>query len=152
VALPTETKRKAAMDIVLAEEETRGAEVVLPGSWAKEKESGCDLLSTPPGAAEPDHVEVKGWGEPFLSSSGKFLYAGQDIRASQFEAAKKHANYRIEIVANLDAYLRGEGPYQRLTLKAEAIVARAVPRLYDVLLEGLEPDVRTINEVGRTLG
>lgn len=41
-----------------------------------------------------------------------------------------------EIVANLIAYLAGAGPYERLTLTADEICERAIPRLYDVSCPG----------------
>jgi hypothetical protein len=106
---------------------------VLPGSWSKEKEYGCDILSTPPGAAAPHPIEVKAWGEPFLTAKGRFTY-DQDIRASQFTAAQHSDHYRLEIVANLEACLAGNSHYERLTITAHEIRERAVPRL----LHGLE--------------
>jgi hypothetical protein len=53
----------------------------------------------------------------------------------------RNDDYRIEIVANLTAYLAGEGPYERLTLTAAEIRARAEPRLYDVPLGGKEDEI-----------
>jgi hypothetical protein len=144
MALHTDTKRRAAMEIVLAEERDRGCVTELPGSSVKEKEHGCDILSTPPGAEVPHPVEVKAWGEPLLTSKGRFNY-DQDIRASQFAAANLSDEYRLEIVANLDAYLAGAGPYERLTLGAFEIRERAAPRLYDVSLDGLRERIRTIS-------
>jgi hypothetical protein len=138
--LATEVKRKAAVEIVLVEEREKGWSAEPIKTWVGEKKFGCDILSTPPDGGEPQRVEVKGWGEPMLTPTGTFTY-GQDIRASQFEAAKMAPNYRIEIVANLDAYLAGRGGYQRLTLKAEEIRTRAIPRLYDIPLDGLEGQV-----------
>jgi hypothetical protein len=137
VPLPTQKKQLAAMEIVVAEEGARGWEAVWVGSWAKEKELGCDLLSTPPDGSEPFRVEVKGWGEPLFTQQGRFRY-GQDIRVSQLNAALAHERYRIEIVANLDAYLRGEGSADRLTLYRHEILERVIPRLYDIPLDGLE--------------
>jgi hypothetical protein len=64
---------------------------------------------------------------------------------SQYEAAMAHSNYRIEIVANLDAYLRGEGGYDRLTVTADYIRVHAVPRGYDVPLDGLRDQVGHVN-------
>ena len=107
---------------------------------------GCDLLSVPPQGGDPHPVEVKGWGEAFLSgTSGRFAYH-QDIRASQMEAAQRDTNHRVEIVANLTAYMAGAGPYERLTLTAKEVLARAIPRLYDVPLTGLEDRIRRVNE------
>lgn len=127
---------------MLAEERTNGWQPREIGIATEEKRLGCDVLSVPPGGGEPHPVEVKGWGESFLSpTSGRFIYH-QDIRASQMEAAKRNAEYRLEIVANLTAYLGGAGLYERLSLTAEELLARAIPRLYDVPLTGLEDKVR----------
>ena len=107
----------------------------------EEKRLGCDVLSLPPAGGDPHPVEVKGWGEPFLSVSGRFNYA-QDIRASQMEAAQPDPNFRVEIVANLTAYPTRTGPYARLTLTAAEICDRAIPRLFDIPLEGLTERIR----------
>jgi hypothetical protein len=40
---------------------------------------------------------------------------------------------------------RRTGPYERLTLSAGEIRERAVPRLYDVRLEGLQERIRTVD-------
>lgn len=141
--LKTEIKRRAAMAIVLAEEAAQGRIAKALASWAGEKMFGCDILSSTSSDEEPERVEVKGWGEPLLTAGGKFTYP-QDIRASQFDAACVTSHYRIEIVANLDAYLLGSGGVQRLTLSAEYIRAHAVPRLYDVPLESLKGEVRVV--------
>jgi hypothetical protein len=141
VPLATETKRRAAMAIVTAEEQARGHRVELPGSWANERLYGCDLLSYPPDSGEPERVEVKGWGEPILTSTGRFTY-GQDIRASQVAAVLGDAPFRLEIVANLDAHLNGGADYQRLTLSSSEIRSRLMPRLYEIPLAGLEDRVR----------
>jgi hypothetical protein len=134
--------RAEAVRIVLLEERARGWQPKEIGIATEEKRLGCDLLSIPPEGGDPHPVEVKGWGEAFLSlSSGRFVY-DQDIRASQMEAAKRNPNYRLEIVANLTAYLAGTGPYERLTLTAAEICERAVPRLYDVPLSGMEEGIR----------
>src|SRR4051794_6744717 len=109
--------RREAMRIVLAEEKDRGWTATAIGSARAEKQHGCDILSTPPEGGTPHPVEVKGWGEPFLGARGRFLYA-QDIRDSQYEAAKRHPNFRLEIVANLTAFLAERAPYERLTLTA----------------------------------
>src|SRR5207245_8940150 len=96
-----------------------------------------DILSTPPAGGDPHRVEVKGWGEPMLRPNGTFTW-GQDIRSSQYAAATAHGTYRIEIVANLDAHLRGDGRYDRLTRTAVEICARALPHLYDLKLQGIQ--------------
>ena len=123
------------MDIVLAEEIAAGWTPRVLGAAAMQKQHGCDVLSTPPGGGVAHPVEVKGWGEPFLTSRQQFSYH-QDIRASQMLAAQRDPNYRIEMVANLTAYLAGTGPYERLTLTASELIERAVPRLFDVPLTG----------------
>lgn len=128
------------MDIVLAEELAAGWSPRVLGAAALEKHHGCDILSTPPGGGEPHPVEVKGWGEPFVSGRGRFGY-DQDIRASQMAAAQRDPNFRIEMVANLTAYLAGSGPYERLTLSSDEIIRRAIPRLYDVPLTGKEREI-----------
>jgi len=128
------------MEVVLAEEIAAGWAPRVLGAAALEKQHGCDILSTPPAGGDPHPVEVKGWGDPFIAARRRFAY-DQDIRASQMEAAKRDPNFRIEIVANLTAYLAGAGPYERLTLTASEIIERAVPRLYDVPLTGKEPEI-----------
>ena len=134
--------RAEAVRIFLAEERARGWNPTEIRVATQEKRLGCDVLSVPPEGGEPHPVEVKGWGEAFLSvSSGRFVYH-QDIRTSQMEAAMRDPNYRVEIVANLTAYLAGRGSYERLTLTADEVCERAVPRLYDVPLAGLEQRIR----------
>jgi hypothetical protein len=128
------------MDIVVAEEIVAGHHPHVLGAAALEKQHGCDILVTTGDGEEPTPVEVKGWGEPFFSASGLWRYP-QDIRASQMEAARRNPAYRIEIVANLTAYLAGDGPYERLTLTAQEICERAEPRLYDVPLAGKEDEI-----------
>jgi len=136
--------RAEAVRIVLAEEIARGWKPTEIGVAAEEKRLGCDVLSVPPEGGEAHPVEVKGWGEPFLSlSSGRFIDF-QDIRSSQMEAARRDRNYRVEIVANLTAYLAGTGPYERLTLTAAEVCERAIPRLYDVPLTGMEERIRRV--------
>lgn len=134
--------RSEAVRIVLEEERKRGWKATEVGVAKEEKRLGCDILSVPPTGGEPHAVEVKGWGEGFLRSvSGRFAY-DQDIRASQLEAAERDPNYRLEIVANLAAYVAGAGRYERLTLTAAEICQRAVPRLCDVRLTGMEDQIR----------
>ncbi len=128
------------MEIVLAEERAAGWAPHVLGAAGLEKEHGCDILSGPPGGGEPHPVEVKGWGEPFIAVRGRFGYH-QDIRATQMQAADRDPNFRIEIVANLTAYLSRTGPYERLALTAPEIVERAIPRLYDVPLAGKEGEI-----------
>lgn len=71
--------RAEAVRIVLQEEADLGWKASEIGVATEERRLGCDLLSIPPGGGEPHPVEVKGWGEPFLSNSGRFRY-DQDIR------------------------------------------------------------------------
>jgi hypothetical protein len=79
--------RAEAVRIFLAEERARGWKPTEIGVPAEEKRRGCDVLSIPPEGWDPYPVEVKGWGEPSLSVSGRFNYP-KDIRASQMESAK----------------------------------------------------------------
>lgn len=129
------------MAVIVAEEEACGRRVELPGSWAKEKLLGCDLLAHSKDVEEAERVEVKGWGETMLSPRGRFTY-GQDVRASQVQAVFSGVRYRLEIVGNLDAHLGLGEPYHRLTLDADDIKSRLIPRLYEVPLTGLEGRVR----------
>lgn len=128
------------MEIVVAEELAAGHQPHVLGAAVLEKEHGCDIIVTPAEGSEPTPVEVKGWGEPFFFASGLWRY-DQDIRASQMKAAKRNPDYRVEIVANLTAYLAGDGPYERLTLTAGEICERAKPRLHDVPLTGKEDEI-----------
>lgn len=73
------------MNVILQEEADRGWQAPALGAAGAEKEHGCDILSIPPRGGEPHPVEVKGWGEPCMSVSGRFRY-DQDIRESQFQA------------------------------------------------------------------
>ena len=52
---------------MLAEEQARGWQAKPVGSAKKERELGCDLVSTSPDGSLVERVEVKGWGEPLLS-------------------------------------------------------------------------------------
>lgn len=131
--------RATAMKIVVAEETARGWSPHVIGDAKQEKKHGCDILSTPLGGGDPHRVEVKGWGEPFRRPSGKFFYT-QDIRDSQMSSARRDKPFRIEIVANLTAYLQDQDPYERLTLRADEI-ATATPRLWEFALEGKEHEI-----------
>jgi hypothetical protein len=133
--------RRAAMEIVIADEHGNGWTPTVIGVAALEKQHGCDILSTPPEGGDPHPVEVKGWGKPFIGVRGRFLYT-QDLRASQMTAAKNNpTNFRIEIVANLTRYLAGEAPYERLTLRADEITS-AEPRLWEVKLDAKRDEIR----------
>ncbi len=129
-----------AMDIVICDERRNGWSPYVIGASKREKAHGCDILSTPPSGDKPHPVEVKGWGERFRGPSGKFLYA-QDVRDSQMTAARQDDNFRIEIVANLAAHIADGKPYERLTLHANQ-VRSAVPRLYEVVLDGMANEIR----------
>lgn len=132
--------RAAAMEIVLREEAEKGWKAQAVRSVTEEKRHGCDILSIPPAGGEPHPVEVKGWSEPFLSPTG-LLRHHQDLRASQFKAAHARDDYRIEVVANLAAYLAGQEPYQRLTLRANQI-RQALPSAYELPLAELAREIR----------
>lgn len=62
--------RAEAVRIVLLEERARGWQPKEIGIATEEKRLGCDLLSVPPEGGDPHPVEVKGWGEAFLSLLG----------------------------------------------------------------------------------
>jgi hypothetical protein len=136
----SEEIRKMAMDIVIREEQRNGWSPCAIGAARGEKEHGCDILSAPPSGGKPHPVEVKGWGERFRGPSGKFLYA-QDVRASQMAAARQDDNFRVEIVANLAAHIADGEPYECLTLHADQ-VRSALPRLYEVVLDGMANEIR----------
>jgi hypothetical protein len=132
------------MTIVLAEERARGFEAAAVPSVRLEKEYGCDILSTPPSGREPHRVEVKGWGEPLLRARGGWSY-DQDIRPSQYAAASTFPTYRLEIVANIEAWLAGIGELERLTLTAKHIVENAYISQYRVPLELLRGEVTIVD-------
>jgi hypothetical protein len=70
-----------ATTIVCAEEVANGWPPGPPLSKSREREEGCDFLSTPPNGGEPHPVEVKGWGESLFLSDGRFRDR-QDINRS----------------------------------------------------------------------
>ena len=90
------------MSIVRAEEMVNGWAPGPPLSKSREREEGCDFLSTPPDSGVPHPVEVKGWGESLFLPDGRFRDA-QDINAEQLARAQRDPNWRLEIVANLGA-------------------------------------------------
>jgi hypothetical protein len=94
------------------------------------------LFSTPPDGGAPHPIEVKGWGEPLLTTDGSFTYPA-DINREQLDRAKHDANWRLEIVGNLSAVLAGTGQPQRLTLTASEVAGRARCWRYQVPLDGL---------------
>jgi hypothetical protein len=71
-----------ATTIVCAEEVANGWTPGPPLSKSREREEGCDFLSTPPNGGEPHPIEVKGWGESLFLSDGRFRDR-QDINAEQ---------------------------------------------------------------------
>jgi hypothetical protein len=125
-----------AMAFVRAEETAKGWTPGPALSKAREREEGCDFLSTPPRGGEPHPVEVKGWGESLRGPDGRFRY-GQDINAEQFARAQRDPNWRLEIVANLTAVRARTGEVERLTLTAAEVCRLAVPWKYSVRLDGL---------------
>lgn len=86
-------------------------------------------------------MEVKGWGAPFIAKRGGFSWP-QDLQTSQYKAACDGRPLRVEIVANLTAYLAGKGPYERLTVTADFIAEHAVPAKYEVDLEPLRDQIK----------
>lgn len=127
---------KLAVEIVREAEIARGWEPgPLLGQHTQHQE-GCDLLSTPPDGGPAHRIEVKGWGEPLLTSDGSFTYPA-DVNREQFERAKSDPHWRLEIVGNLTAAQAETGQPQRLTLTGEEVVERAACWRYRVSLDGL---------------
>jgi hypothetical protein len=56
-------------------------------------------------------------------------------------AAQQDDNFRVEIVANLAAHIADGEPYECLTLHADQ-VRSALPRLYEVVLDGMANEIR----------
>jgi hypothetical protein len=122
------------MEIVLAEERLLGRSAEpLPGTRL-EKQYGCDILVHRGDDAEPERVEVKGWGDPLVGRRGKLSWP-LDVQVSQFEAARSGAPFRVEIVANLTRFLDGGDPYERLTVPGAFVADHALPSGYMVILE-----------------
>jgi hypothetical protein len=133
--------RRAAMQIVIAEECLAGrAPDPIKGTHL-EKEYGCDILVSVPGQSEPDRVEVKGWGEPFIAARGGFTWP-QPLEVSQYEAARRAIPFRVEIVANLRKFLQSAGMYERLTVDADYVREHARPSAYEVKLGPLRDQIR----------
>jgi hypothetical protein len=126
----------AAIEIIRAAEQARGWEVGPQLGQRAQRKAGCDLLSTPPGGGPPHPVEVKGWGAPLIAAEDSFSYPAE-VNGEQYCRAKQDPNWRLEIVANLTAFLAGTGQPERLTLTGAEVVERAYPRLYRVTLDGL---------------
>jgi hypothetical protein len=127
----------AAVEIVRAAETARGWR---PGSILGQRAQrleGCDFLSEPPDGGPAHRIEVKGWGEPLVTAGGSFSYPA-DVTREQYERAKAEpTTWRLEIVADLTAFLEGRGVPQRLTLDGSEVVERAYCWRYRVPLDGL---------------
>jgi hypothetical protein len=134
---------REAVAIVRQEELDRGWTPEPLLSKTQERLEGCDFFSTPPDGGPAHPIEVKGWGEPLIKANGSFTYPA-DVNAQQFERAQRDPTWRLEIVANLTAFLAGLGPYQRLTLSGGEVVERATPWKYTVTLEGLSGRVKEL--------
>ena len=77
-----------------------------------------------------------------LRPDGSFTYPA-DVNAEQLERAKPDANWRLVIVANLDAVIAGIGDPAVLTLTAADVVERAIGWRYRVALDGLRSSIAT---------
>lgn len=125
----------AAIEIVRAAEQARGWEVGPQLGQRAQRKAGCDLLSMPPDGGPRHPVEVKGWGAPLIAAEDSFSYPAE-VNREQYDRAKHDPNWRLEIVANLTAFLAGTGQSQRLTLTGAEVTERAYPKLYRVCLDG----------------
>jgi hypothetical protein len=130
-----------AVRIVRAEYRSAGWQLGPALSKQEERRQGCDFFAVHPDTGERVAIEVKGWGEPLLSPSGKFGYPA-DINAQQYERAVGDDDWRLEIVANLTAAREGSGDPQRLTLSAPEVRERAVALKLAVPLDGLQDRIR----------
>jgi hypothetical protein len=134
----------AAVKIVLAEERARGWTPRVLGA-SEQKANGCDIISTPPSSnAEPDFIEVKAWGRPFLTRSGKWSWPGFVVRESQLAACHDARSFRFEIVGNLDAHRERGESYERLTLTSSDVIGNETSHVvHEVkLVEALKPNIR----------
>ena len=136
-----EDVRVAAMEIIVAEEWLAGNTPEPIRGTHLEQVYGCDVLVRVPGLAEPEHVEVKGWGAPLIAHKGKFSWR-QDMQVSQYRAACSGVSYRMEIVANLRRFLDAGDGYDRLTVGGGFIREQAEPLGYQVDLEPLRDGIR----------
>ncbi len=135
-------KEKLAVEIVREREIARGwAPGPLLGQHAQH-EQGCDLLSSPPDGGLPSAIEVKAWGEPLLRPNGTFTYPA-DVNAEQLERARIDPDWRLIIVANLDAVRAGVGEAQLLDLDSAEVTKRAIGWRYRVPLGGLEDCIKS---------
>jgi hypothetical protein len=112
---------------------SQGWEVDPPLAQVEQRNEGCDFLARSPAGRE-HAIEVKGWGDPLVDSNGRFRHA-VDINAEQLSRAECDENWRLEIVANLDAVLTSRGHAQCLSLTAAEVRARAVGWRYRVNLD-----------------
>jgi hypothetical protein len=129
-------KEKIAVEIVRQRETACGwTPGPLLGQHAQHQQ-GCDLVSSPPGGGPPRAIEVKAWGEPLLRPNGTFTYPA-DVNAGQLQRAEIDPNWRLIIVANLDAVRAGQGDAQLLVLDAAEVTERAVGWRYRIPLDGL---------------
>jgi hypothetical protein len=136
-----EDVRAAAMEVIVAEEWLAGNTPEPIRGTHLEQVHGCDILVGVPGQAEPDRVEVKGWGEPMIAVRGKFSWR-QDMQVSQYRSASSGLPFRMEIVANLRRFLDAGDRYDRLTVDADFIRRQAQPSAYEVDLEPLREGIR----------
>lgn len=125
------------MEIVRAEEVSRGWTPDPTLAPRRQREEGCDFFSTPPDGGPADAVEVKGWSDALFTDDGSNFRHASEVNAEQLERAKRDPRWRLEIVANLRAVRAGTGVPQRLTLTASEVVARAEPWKFRVRLDGL---------------
>jgi hypothetical protein len=133
--------RRAAMDIVVAEEWLAGRRPEPIRGTHLERIYGCDILVYVEEREEPDRVEVKGWGDPLIATRGAFSWR-QDLQVSQYEAACSGAPFRVEIVANLRAFLGAGGNFDRLTVHGDFVRNHGRPSAYEVALDPLKDDIR----------
>lgn len=136
--------KELSADRVIADEERANRRQVRKLGQREQHQAGYDFESIGPDG-DVVLIEVKGWGEPLVDPvTGTFGFHA-DLRAAQVAAARTHGRrWRLEIVGNIDAALRGDGAMQRLTLFGDELADdRLAPRIYDLALHGLEQRVRT---------
>lgn len=130
------SKEKLAEEILREEEVASGAQPGPRLSQAAQRAEGCDFFSTPKDGGAPHRVEVKGWGAPLRQSDGRPSFAA-DINPEQLCHARQDANWRLEIVANLDAVIAKTGKAKRLTLSGRQAAKKARPAKYWIDLDEL---------------
>jgi hypothetical protein len=130
---------RRAFEVIWAEELASGRH---PRRLSQKEQriEGCDILSYPDAAhgGEPERIEVKGWGEPFLDLVGAFRY-GAEVNREQYERAHGGAGWRLEVVANLAGDI--PRPIERLSLSAAEVARVAEPWKYTVPLSGFEAGI-----------